>query len=93
MKLAPLLITIEPPPILEGALSLQGHSRGFEHDGRPHTAYCFAWDAEWWCVTFTDCREGHAGDSVRLRRVRYGTAGEALDRAVLELARTQVPLG
>ncbi len=38
--------------------------------------------AEWWCVTFTDCREGHAGESVRLKRERYGTVEVALDRGV-----------
>jgi len=64
-----------------GLVSYLDHSMGFEHDCRPHTAYCFAWDAEWWCVTFTDCREGHAGDSVRLKRERYMLA-EALARGV-----------
>ncbi len=32
-------------------------------------------------MMFTDCREGHAGNSVRLKRERYGLA-EALDRVV-----------
>ena len=61
-------------------MSFIDHCQIFDHDGHPHTAYCFAWDSEWWVVTFTN-RDGHAGESVRLKRERYGLA-EALARGV-----------
>ena len=72
-------------------VSYLDHSQNFTHDGRPHTAYCFAWDSEWWMVTFTN-RDGHAGESVRLKRERYGLA-EALERGVEGFVRTADRLG
>ena len=61
-------------------VSFIDHCQIFDHDSHPHTAYCFAWNSVWWVVTFTN-RDGHAGESVRLKRVRYGLA-EALARGV-----------